>query len=1016
MSWPGEAWQEGLPARALQGVRELEQRLEWATKERVQKQAQLDTLEAALHKQRQKHEEERGTWALLAQERRDLAEACERLERGRQQLSRELQAKGAQLSQLEGQLGRATQRIEELEEELRRCQAELDNLRLSTSLTHCWAPHREGPELGTWGQLPRLENRSQMPSMRLQPSSLTLEEEQPLHHRGAWHSVPPGGPAPPEDSQGIPPPGEEPREENEGPGCGPPDTEAWESRGQLQSVQQELAQCTEQRDQAVSKVSALQGRVQQLLEELRGQRQKAGAAQRRLEQQERKHHQELAELEQRHREELKRGPKSDIPVPPTHPPDKGRGGSAWRPPGCGPRSLSTSRLERAPEKREAAGKVRGPSARGPRAMGTVKRGREPGAPAELLVLRAEVLELRQHLATSESLRKRLLETCCQLRQGAQDQAEEHWALAQIPPAQDATTEHKEEETQKLLRELGPGLAKAERVELQALVTEEEAKAWGAPGPGLPGREAQEVEELQVLRGELRALSQGKAEAEAQAVQAQERLRWLQETLGLQTERLALACEAQSRHVAELLTEGHEREQELERLGQALGEASWARGQLEAEVRQLRALLGRETPPTSPHEPPSTVPEPGPSELPPTASCPSPPFSTVPGSSPAELPGTGSLKSSPTAPQPNFLELPLSVPEASPPEMPLRVPEPGSSELLPAAPPSSFPQLPPTDPEPGSPQLPPTDPEPGSPQLPPTDPEPGSPQLPPTDPRPSRPEPLSIVPEPRSPEMPPTHPELSPLESSVTVLESSPPELPPTLSELPPIVPESGSSKLASPTPPELPCSPELPLPALELAVTSKMWAPSIDPPLLMDKQAWHSEQVQQWEPQRPAGQAGLQKQEVLSHLLQENQALRTELMLWQSQGQAECAMSTMGDRQYQETSATLPSVPLRDRGCGDLAYVLQTPWPGTRDAQTQTEGSVWGGRRREFISVAFDHTHYEPYGLPEVVMKGFADIPSGPSCPYVLRRGILGSTPLAQLMPRAEPEEDPTEPDMGTSV
>nr|XP_025043821.1 uncharacterized protein LOC106732466 isoform X3 [Pelodiscus sinensis] len=216
-------------------------------------------------------------------------------------------------------------------------------------------------------------------------------------------------------------------------------------------------------------------------------------------------------------------------------------------------------------------------------------------------------------------------------------------------------------------------------------------------------------------------------------------------------------------------------------------------------------------------------------------------------------------------------------------------------------------------------------------------------------------------------MPPTHPELSPLESSVTVLESSPPELPPTLSELPPIVPESGSSRLASPTPPELPCSPELPLPALELAVTSKMWDPSIDPPLLMDKQAWHSEQVQQWEPQRPAGQAGLQKQEVLSHLLQENQALRTELMLWQSQGQAECAMSTMGDRQYQETSATLPSVPLRDRGCGDLAY-------------------------------------------------GFADIPSGPSCPYVLRRGILGSTPLAQLMPRAEPEEDPTEPDMGTSV
>lgn len=40
-----------------------------------------------------------------------------------------------------------------------------------------------------------------------------------------------------------------------GPGRGPPDVEAWELRGGLQSVQQELAQCTEQRDQAVAKVS-----------------------------------------------------------------------------------------------------------------------------------------------------------------------------------------------------------------------------------------------------------------------------------------------------------------------------------------------------------------------------------------------------------------------------------------------------------------------------------------------------------------------------------------------------------------------------------------------------------------------------------------------------------------------------------------------------------------------------------------------------------------------------------------
>ncbi|CAM2116851.1 unnamed protein product [Caretta caretta] len=746
MSWPGETWQEGLPARALQGVRELEQRLEWAHKERLQKQAQLDTLEAALHKQRQKHEEERGTWALLAQERRDLAEACEQQEREHQRLSRELQAKGTQLSQLEGQLGRAAQRIEELEEELRRCQAELDNLRSSTHLTHCWAPQKEGAELGTWEQNPRLENRPRTPSMRLQPSSPKLGEE-PLIHRGAaWHSVPPGGPAPTEDSQRIPSHREEPREENSGPGRGPPDVEAWELRGGLQSVQQELAQCTEQRDQAVAKVSALERRVQQLLEELRGQRQRAGAAQRRLEQQEREHRQELAELERHHREVLEQqGTRSDIPAPLHCPPNKGLGGSERerRPPGCVLRSLSTSRLERVPEKRGAAGKVRGSSAQGPRAVGKLvpggERGREPEPPPELQALRAEVLGLRRRLAASESLRKGLLETCWQLRQGAWDLAGERRALAEMLPAQDATMQRKEA-AQELRGAPGPSPAKGEGRELQALAVELEAQVWGAPGPGLPRGDAQEVGELQVLRGELRALALGKAEAEAQAAQAQERLRRLQETLGLQTERLALACEAQSQHVAELLTEGYERERELERLGQALGEAGRVRGLLEAEL------------------------------------------------------------------------------------------------------------------------------------------------------------------------------------------------------------------------------------------------------------------------------------EEVLSHLLQENRALQAELALWQSHAREECTMPATGDGQHQGTSATPTAAPLGDRGQGDLAYVLRTAWPGAQDAQTQTEGPVPGQQHRELISAAFDHTQYEPYGLPEVVMKGFADIPSGPFCPYVLRRGLLGSTPLAQLAPKAEPEEDPAESDMGTSV
>ncbi|XP_056145402.1 centromere protein F-like [Lampris incognitus] len=57
-------------------------------------------------------------------------------------------------------------------------------------------------------------------------------------------------------------------------------------------------------------------------------------------------------------------------------------------------------------------------------------------------------------------------------------------------------------------------------------------------------------------------------------------------------------------------------------------------------------------------------------------------------------------------------------------------------------------------------------------------------------------------------------------------------------------------------------------------------------------------------------------------------------------------------------------------------------------------------RNRSQLSAAFDDTEYEPYGLPEVVMKGFADIPSGPSCPYIVRRGLLGTA--AVPLPNSE--------------
>ncbi|KAM7417510.1 hypothetical protein PAMA_017244 [Pampus argenteus] len=64
-------------------------------------------------------------------------------------------------------------------------------------------------------------------------------------------------------------------------------------------------------------------------------------------------------------------------------------------------------------------------------------------------------------------------------------------------------------------------------------------------------------------------------------------------------------------------------------------------------------------------------------------------------------------------------------------------------------------------------------------------------------------------------------------------------------------------------------------------------------------------------------------------------------------------------------------------------------------------------RNRTQLSAAFDDTEYEPYGLPEVVMKGFADIPTGPSCPYIVRRGLLGTT--AVPVPQKDPAQEETD-------
>lgn len=54
MSWAVEEWKEGLSPRVLQKIHELESQVDKFKKERQQRQYQLETLEAALQKQKQK--------------------------------------------------------------------------------------------------------------------------------------------------------------------------------------------------------------------------------------------------------------------------------------------------------------------------------------------------------------------------------------------------------------------------------------------------------------------------------------------------------------------------------------------------------------------------------------------------------------------------------------------------------------------------------------------------------------------------------------------------------------------------------------------------------------------------------------------------------------------------------------------------------------------------------------------------------------------------------------------------
>ncbi|XP_053239160.1 centromere protein F [Podarcis raffonei] len=126
MSWAVEEWKEGLSTRALHKIQELESQLEKLKKERQQRQFQLESLEAALQKQKQKVENEKNEGATLKRENQNLMELCDSLEKTRQKLSHELQVKETQISVQEGQLLSSKKQTERLEQELKRYKYELE--------------------------------------------------------------------------------------------------------------------------------------------------------------------------------------------------------------------------------------------------------------------------------------------------------------------------------------------------------------------------------------------------------------------------------------------------------------------------------------------------------------------------------------------------------------------------------------------------------------------------------------------------------------------------------------------------------------------------------------------------------------------------------------------------------------------------------------------------------------------------------------------------------------------------
>lgn len=112
MSWAKEEWKQELSANVLKNVFDLEQRCETLQKENKQRQFQMESLQAALAKQKKLTEDEKANALSFKKENHSLSESIQELERSREKNLHDLNAKEGQIRCLDGKLARSQQMLE----------------------------------------------------------------------------------------------------------------------------------------------------------------------------------------------------------------------------------------------------------------------------------------------------------------------------------------------------------------------------------------------------------------------------------------------------------------------------------------------------------------------------------------------------------------------------------------------------------------------------------------------------------------------------------------------------------------------------------------------------------------------------------------------------------------------------------------------------------------------------------------------------------------------------------------